>query len=275
MSIAMTKTILRLFTAIAIASTAACTAQADVEKVPVGSDVQVTSKDGGVVQGTLTEKDDKTVKVATSKSGKTTKVVPREEIADVRVVEPSKPVELPAIAKYREYTVPAGTPLKLTLESAVGSETSKVEDAVEARLADAVTVDGVEVLPAGSVVRGNVASVESAGKVKGRASLGLLFSSLTAYNEQHSISARWAAEAESTKKTDAKKIGIGAGAGAIIGGIIGGGKGAATGAVIGGGAGTAMVLTSEGKPIALGNGAEIATKLANAIDVKVPVSRRQ
>ncbi len=31
-----------------------------------------------MVQGTLTEKDDKTVKVATGKSGKTTKVVPRE-----------------------------------------------------------------------------------------------------------------------------------------------------------------------------------------------------
>ena len=134
-----------------------------------------------------------------------------------------------------------------------------------------MTVDGVEVLPAGSVVRGNVASVESAGKVKGRASLGLLFSSLTAYNERHPISARWAAQAESTKKQDATKIGIGAGAGAIIGGIIGGGKGAATGAVVGGGAGTAMVLTSEGKPIALGDGAEITVKLANPIDVKVPV----
>ncbi len=144
---------------------------------------------------------------------------------------------------------------------------------MDARLADAVTVDGIEVLPAGSAVRGNVASAESAGKVKGRASLGLLFSSLTAYDERYPISARWSAVAESTKKSDAKKIGIGAGAGAIIGGIIGGGKGAATGAVVGGGAGTAMVLTSEGKPIALGNGAEITAKLANAIDVKVPVSK--
>jgi hypothetical protein len=267
----MTKTILCVFTAFAIASAAACSAQADVEKVPVGSDVQVTSKDGGVVQGTLAEKDATNVKVTTGKSNKTTKVVPRAEIADVRVVEPSKPVELPAIAKFREFTIPAGTPLRLTLESAVSSETSKVEDAVDAKLADSVTVDGVVVLPAGTSVRGNVSSVESAGKVKGRASLGLLFSSLTAHSERYPISARWAAEAESTKKKDAAKIGIGAGAGAIIGGIIGGGKGAAAGAAVGGGAGTAMVLTSEGKPIALGNGAEITVKLANAVDVKVPV----
>ena len=107
--------------------------------------------------------------------------------------------------------------------------------------------------------------------MKGRASLGLLFSSVTAYNEKFPISARWAAEAESTKKSDTKKIGIGAGAGAIVGGIIGGGKGAATGAAIGGGAGTAMVLTSEGKPVALANGADITVRLANPVDVKVTI----
>ena len=268
----MTKTILRAITVIALGGAVACsTAKADVEKVPVGTDVQVTRQDGGVVQGTLAEKDATNVKVVTGTATKTTRVVPRADIADVRVVEPTKPVELPAMAKFREYTVPAGTPLKLTVQSAVSSETSKVEDAVEATLADAVTVDGIEVLPAGSSVRGTVASAESAGKVKGRASLGLLFSSITAYSERYPISARWAAEAESTKKSDAKKIGIGAGAGAIIGGIIGGGKGAATGAAVGGGAGTAMVLTSEGKPVALGNGAEITVRLANPLDVRVPV----
>ena len=268
----MTKTILRAISVIALGGAVACsTAKADVEKVPVGPDVQLTSKDGGVVQGTLAEKDASSVKVVTGTSAKTTKVVPRESIADVRVVEPTKKVELPPIAKFREYTIPEGTSLKLTVDTAVSSETSKVEDAVDATLADAVSVDGIEVLPAGSKVRGTVASAESAGKVKGRASLGLLFSSVTAYNEKFPISARWSAEAASTKKSDAKKIGIGAGAGAIVGGIIGGGKGAATGAAIGGGAGTAMVLTSEGKPVALANGADITVRLANPVDVRVPI----
>ena len=268
----MTKSILRLITVLALGGAVACAeAKADVEKVPVGTDVQLTSKDGGVVQGTLTEKDATTVKVVTGKTAKTTKTVPRESIADVRVVDPAKPVELPAIAKFREYTVPAGATLRLTMDSAVSSETAKVEDAVEAKLSDAVTVDGVEVLPAGSAVRGTVSAVEQAGKVKGRSSLGMIFNSLTAWGERHSISARWAAEAESTKKDDAKKIGIGAGAGAVIGGILGGKKGAATGAAVGGGAGTAMVLTSEGKAVALANGADITVKLANALDVRVPI----
>ncbi len=268
----MTKHTLFLMTVLALGGATACSeAQADVEKLPVGTDVQLTSKDGGVVQGRLTEKDATTVKVVTGRTTKTTRTVPRGEIADVRVVDASKPVELPAIAKFREYTVPAGTALKLTIESAVSSETANVEDAVEARLADAVFVDGAEVLRSGSLVRGTVSAVEQAGKVKGVSSLGLIFSSLTAWGERHQISARWSAQAETTKKDDAKKIGIGAGAGAVIGGILGGKKGAATGAVIGGGAGTAVTMTQAGKPVALANGSEITVKLANPMDVKVPI----
>jgi hypothetical protein len=197
--------------------------------------------------------------------------VPRKEIADVRVVDEKKPVALPPIAKFREYTVPADYTLRLSIETPLSSETAKIEDPVEATLASAVTVDGVEVVPAGSTVRGTVTGVESSGKVKGRAMLALQFTTLIVRAERVPISARWSAQAESTKKNDAKKIGIGAGAGAIIGGIIGGGKGAATGAAIGGGAGTAMVLTSEGKPIVLSKGEDISTKLGDSIEVRVPV----
>src|SRR5262245_41558114 len=99
----MTRKLLLVLTAFAFAGAVACTAKADVEKVPVGTDVQVTRQDGGVVQGTLTQKDEKTVKVQTGKSAASTKVVPREQIADVRVVEASKAPELPAIAKFREF----------------------------------------------------------------------------------------------------------------------------------------------------------------------------
>ena len=235
--------------------TVACSTQAsDVEKVPVGTDVQLTRQDGGVVAGKLTDKNESTVKVST---GKVTKEVPRKEIADVRVVDEKKPVELPPIAKFREYTVPADYALRLSIDTPLSSETAKVEDPVEATLASAVTVDGVEVVPAGSTVRGTVTGVESSGKVKGRASLALQFTTLIVRDERVPISARWSAQAKSTKKRDATKIGIGAGAGAIIGGILGGGKGAATGAAVGGGAGTAMVLTSEGKPIVLSKGEDI------------------
>ena len=251
--------------------TVACSTEAsNVEKVPVGTEVQVTRQDGGVVEGKLTDKNENTVKVST---GKVTKEVPKKEIADVRVVDDKKPVALPPIAKFREYTVPEDTTLRLSIETPLSSETAKLEDVVEATLASPVSVDNVEVLPAGSTVRGTVTGVESAGKVKGRASMALQFNTLIVRDERVPISSRWSAQAESTKKSDAKKIGIGAGAGAVIGGLIGGGKGAATGAAIGGGAGTAMVLTSEGKPIVLSKGEDISVKLLNPIEVKVPIGK--
>ena len=91
--------------------TVACsTDAADVEKIPVGTDVQLTRQDGGVVAGKMTDKNESTVKVST---GKVTKEVPRKDIADARVVDETKPVALPAIAKFREYTVPADMTLRL------------------------------------------------------------------------------------------------------------------------------------------------------------------
>src|SRR5215204_6129697 len=118
-----------LAAAIAIVGlTVACSTDAsDVEKVPVGTDVQVTRQDGGVVEGKLTDKNESTVKVST---GKVTKEVPRKEIADVRVVDEKKPVELPPIARFREYTIPADATLRLSIDTPLSSETAKVEDPV-------------------------------------------------------------------------------------------------------------------------------------------------
>jgi hypothetical protein len=250
--------------------TAACSDRVDVEDVPVGTEVQVTRQDGGVVEGTLAERDEKTVKVAAGR-GKVARTVTREEIADLQVVTPERPVELPPLAKFREHLIPEGTPLQLTLETAVSSETSRVEDPVEARLAESVRVDNVEVLPAGSVVHGTVRSAQPSGKVKGRASLALHFDAIVARGERYPISATIAAQAESRRREDAATIGLGAAGGAIIGGILGGGKGAATGAAVGGGAGTAVVLVTEGKPIEWDRGAPLEVTLAEATEVRVPV----
>jgi hypothetical protein len=264
----MTRHTVSIALAVAL-TTVGCSREPEVEKVAVGSDVQLTRQDGGVVEGKLTARDDKTVQVA---SGKTTKTVPKAEIADVKVVpEGGKAPELPAIAKFREYTVPGGTKLALELETALNTETAKVEDTVEARLTEAVTVDGAEVLPVGARVRGAVSAVQPAGKVKGRASLAVTFTRLTARDENYPIAGDFSLLAPATKGEDAKKIGIGAGAGAIVGAIIGGKKGAAVGAVVGGGAGATHVMMTAGKEIDLPRGTNIAVTLDRAIDVRVPV----
>jgi len=245
-----------------------CSRGVDVDRVPVGADVQVTRQDGGVVSGKLAAKGDTDLTVDT---GVEPRSVARAEIADVQVVAEGKPPTLPAIAKFREVTVPAGTRLEVRLESTVSSETSRVEDPVTARLADAVVIGDREALPEGSEVRGDVVAVQPSGKVKGRASIEMRFREMTARGREYQIAAEVDRVAPATKAEDAKKIGIPAAAGAILGAIVGGGKGAAIGTAIGAGGGTAVVLSTPGKPVTLERGHMMTLVLRRSVEVRVPV----
>ena len=267
----MMKTLPTFALALTIAG-AGCADRVDLEKVPVGTQVEVTRQDGGVVRGTLAARDDQTVKV---RVGSASRSVPRAEIAEVQLVDEAKPAPLPPIAKFREFTLPEGTRLAVRLDSAVGSDSSRVEDPIEATLTEAVVVDGSEVLPAGAVVRGEVAAVQPAGKVKGRASLALRFSSVSVAgrDERYPIAARVDLLAPATKGEDALKVGIPAAGGAIVGGLIGGKKGAAIGTAVGGGAGAAVVLSTSGEEIRLPRGSALSLPLDQAVDVRVPISQ--
>jgi hypothetical protein len=267
----MMKTLPTFALALTIAG-AGCADRVDLEKVPVGTQVEVTRQDGGVVRGTLAARDDQTVKV---KVGSASRSVPRDQIAEVQLVDKTTPAPLPPIAKFREFTLPEGTRLAVRLDSAVGSDSSRVEDPIEATLTEAVIVDGSEVLPAGAVVRGDVAAVQPAGKVKGRASLALRFSSVSVAgrDERYPIVARVDLLAPATKGEDALKVGIPAAGGAIVGGLIGGKKGAAIGTAVGGGAGAAVVLSTSGEEIRLPRGSALSLPLDQAVDVRVPINQ--
>ena len=189
---------------------------------------------------------------------------------DAKAGETAKPAA--KIPVYREVTIPAGTTLRLDLASSISSDTSKVEDPVSARVREAVIVDGKTVVPAGSSLAGVVTDVADSGRVKGRARIAYRFNSLTVDDERYDISTAPTSHiAEATKGEDAKKIGIGAGAGAAIGAILGGGDGAAKGAAIGGGAGTGVVLATKGKEVRLGPGANVTTKLTAPLTVRVRI----
>ena len=246
----------------------ACSRQPDVEKVPVGTEVQLTRTDGALVEGKLTSRDDKTVTVGV---GRTSKVVAKDAVQSVRVRDESKPAAVPPEARFREVTLREGTPIALILNTAVSSATAKVEDTVEAEIAEPVVRDGVTVIPAGSSVRGIVTAAQESGKVKGRASLSLRFDRVVVGGESYPIDARFSRVAESTTKSDAKKIGIPAAGGAVIGAIVGGGKGAAIGAAVGGGAGTAVVLSTSGHEISLPKGTTLSVQTGQTFDVKVPL----
>lgn len=177
------------------------------------------------------------------------------------------------IPQYRDVTLPAGTTLRLELQSAIASDTSSVEDTVRASLRQPVSIDGNTVLPTGTEVVGNVTSVERSGRVKGRARIAYRFNSIDYSGERYDIRTNTLShQAEATKGEDATKIGIGAGAGAAIGALLGGGDGAAKGAAIGGGAGTGVVLATRGKEVRLGPGADVTARLTAPVTVRVKVS---
>jgi hypothetical protein len=195
---------------------------------------------------------------------------PEASSAASATAEPASPAAAPAPARFREVTLPAGTTLRLRLQSAVASDTSKVEDTVRAELSQAVSADGGTVLPAGTPLVGNVTIAERSGRVKGRARVGYHFTSLTHNGERYDIvTAPLAHEAEATKGEDATKIAIGAGAGAAVGALLGGGDGAVKGAAIGGAGGTGVVLATRGEEVRLGPGAAVTTRLTAPLGVRI------
>jgi hypothetical protein len=260
-----------------VAMLAACGQQPQIDQME-GQQVVVRTDDGRLVAGQLVKADADTVVLKRADGGDTS--LDRHAVS--AVAKPATPhdgsglshAELDARrVSYREVTVPAGTTLRVKLDNALGSDVSHVEDQVRASLAQPVSRDGADVVPAGSRLTGTVTAAQPSAKVTGRARLAFRFDELAigGHGERLEIDTRpVVVEAAGTKQKDAEKIGIGAAAGAIIGGLVGGGSGAAKGALIGGGAGTAAVLTTRGDEVHLAQGTVVDVRLAQPLTFQVP-----
>ena len=170
----------------------------------------------------------------------------------------------------RDVTLPAGTVLPLTLDSYVASDTSRIESPVHAHLRRPLIVDGVTVLPAGTPISGYVTDATRSGRVKGRARVAFRFNTLSADGERYRVeTSRVVRQAPATKRQDAAKIAVPAGAGALIGALTKGKKGAAVGTAVGGAAGTGVVLATRGKEVRLGRGAPVAVRLLRPLRVSL------
>ena len=150
----------------------------------------------------------------------------------------SVPAQAPAPAP--PVVIVPGTVLTVTIDQSISTKENSPGDRFAASLAEPVTVDGDEVLPAGTKASGTVTQAESAGRVKGSAVLALTIDSITVHGKKYSVETN---SFEEAGKGRGKRTAIGAGGGAafgaIVGALAGGGKGAAIGALAGGGAGTA------------------------------------
>lgn len=189
-----------------------------------------------------------------------------------RAEAPPAPEASPVEAPSREVTIPAGTWLSVTLDTAVGSDTSHVEEAVAAHLTRPIRVHGQTVLDEGSRMGGVVTDATRSAKVKGRAHVAVRFETVTPRGGDQRYTMRTASvgrTAAATKQKDALEIGAPAAGGAIIGALVGGKKGALVGTAVGGGAGTAVVLSTRGKEVHLAKGTAVSVKLTSPLTIRV------
>jgi hypothetical protein len=148
--------------------------------------------------------------------------------------------------------IDAGKTLAVTVDQDISTKTNNSGDRFEASLAEPIMVDGNEVLPKGTHVRGTVTQAAQAGHIKGSAVLTVTLTSISANGQSYAIHTNSVTE---ESKSRGKRTGIGAGGGAavgaIVGAIAGGGKGAAIGAAAGGGAGTAGAAYTGDRDVAI------------------------
>ena len=281
----------------------ACSREPAALSIPTGSQVSVEKSDGVKVEGKLVEVTSGRV-IVEQPTGQRT-IVSRGDINAIRAANVSSPsasagaAENPRAADspvgstgtsapvsnpirklfggetFREIAIPAGTVLPVDLETSVGSDISHAEQPVRGALRRAVMVNGVQVLPAGAGVYGHVIAAQRPGKVKGRGYIAMRFNEIdTPHSGRERMSTATVSRmAPATKQKDALEILAPAAGGAVIGRVVGGKKGAAEGALIGGGAGTAYVLTTRGKEIRLGRGANLSVRLTQPLTVRVPAAR--
>ncbi len=164
--------------------------------------------------------------------------------------------------------VPVGTNLKIRLNDTLSSRESRAGDRFTATAIDPVRFNE-------ATVHGHIRSIVKSGKVQGRTTMNLSFDSidLPGAPPKHGVfhgyvtrvygsnNARTDEEggvqSESRGNQTLKRSGIGATAGAIIGGIAGGGKGAAIGLILGGAGGAGSIAMNGSKELKLESGTEM------------------
>jgi len=162
--------------------------------------------------------------------------------------------------------IPAGQEIDVRLQTELTSDTAQVEDRFEATtVVDLFEGDKV-LIPAGSVMRGLVTSVNRASRTDRKGSLTVAFNQVTVRGRNYPMRGTVTETIESEGiRGEAARIGAGSAVGAIIGGIIGGVKGALLGVVIGGGG---TMVATEGKDVHLPPGTILRVRMDTPPEIR-------
>jgi len=184
-------------------------------------------------------------------------------------------------------SLPAGTAMKIKLQSTLATFSSKQGDTFTGRVTEPVGIDGKVVIPVGSTVQGSVGRVSEPRRVQGRPTIALLPHTVILPNgERFNLSAtvvdtnlhngsdvnnEGQFKGKAREQGDNIELAAGAAGGGLIGGLAAGGKGLLLGAALGAGATTIHWLTKHHSAI-LPAGTELVMELSRPMEMSAAVS---
>lgn len=199
---------------------------------------------------------------------------------------PSARVLVRKAAPVSYYTLNSGQVLRVRMNQTISSETARVGDQFTTTVVDPVYASGLELIPAGSSVVGQVRGVKRASRQSKAGTIEVQFVSLRlptgitralngdladAATESVNTDNEGEISATSATKRNVVFIGGGAATGALIGAIAGGGKGAGIGAGVGAGLGVAGAFFSKGHEAVVKSGTQFGVVLNQ--DLSLPAAQ--
>jgi hypothetical protein len=185
--------------------------------------------------------------------------------------------------------VPNGTKIPIIMDTAVDSDTSQEGDEFSARTSEDLSIDGSTVVPAGSIIKGRIAQLNSPRHLNRSGSVGLKFDTVTTPDNRsipivaNLVARGGVVHAKRGLKDiafDTGAVTLPAAAGVAIGALagnsssssssssIGRGGGALIGAGVGVAVGLAILLSKKGKKVEVRPGDELKIELAE--DLRMP-----
>ena len=146
-------------------------------------------------------------------------------------------------------SLPTGTAVKMKLENTLTTFSSKAGDPFQARVTEAVVVNGKTVIPVGATVQGRVTKTSETRRIAGKPTIAIFPENLVLPNGDRFMLNATLVDTNLRGGTDVNQegqfkgaghdgkdlteVGIGTGGGMLIGGLAGGGKGLLIGGAIG------------------------------------------
>jgi len=152
-------------------------------------------------------------------------------------------------AAQTDLSLPAGTTVKVKLENALTTFSSKSGDPFSGRVTEAVLLDGKPVIPIGATVQGRVTKVSEPRRIAGKPTIAIFPETVvlpsgerymlnatlvdTSVRNGTDVNDEGQFKGKGHDGKDMVEIGMGTGGGMLVGGLIGGGKGVLIGGAVG------------------------------------------